>query len=129
MSEINHREALITMVREGTLSVAQDYYERLRDEEETSIDDLRKALEIGAKVMGALQPEKTDNLLQVSWTINGGTVTFDAKPQAPELELVQDITDVAAKEPKTPTLEEASTTKQPDPTASFAMVDNLLDQL
>lgn len=126
MSEINHREILVDIVREGTINVARDYYLRLA-EDETGVDDLRKALEIGAKVMGAMQPEKVDNLLQVSWTINGGTVTFDAKQAAPtELELVEeikaDITDVTPKTLADPEPPVASTT-------NFAVVDNLLDGL
>jgi hypothetical protein len=127
MSEINHRELLVDIVREGTINVARDYYLRLADEDSADVDDLRKALEIGAKVMGALQPEKTDNLLQVSWTINGGTVTIDAKQApAPELEIVEDVT------PKTvevPTLEQAAAAAPVDPTSKFDVVDNLLDSL
>lgn len=125
MAEKNHREELVDMVREGTLNVARDYYLRLA-EEGADVDDLRKAMEIGAKVMGALQPEKTDNLLQVSWTINGGAVTFDAKQtSAPLVEQVEsDIIDVAVK-----TLEQAAATPEPDPTSKFEMVDNLLDSI
>ncbi len=129
MAEINHRELLVDIVREGTITVARDYYLRLADSEQTDVDDLRKALEIGARVMGALQPEKTDNLLQVSWTINGGTVTFDAKQAAtPELELVEDVTPKQP-EAQSPTLAEAATLAAPDPTATFQVVDNLLDSL
>jgi hypothetical protein len=126
MSQINHREALVELVRAGTIGVARDYYLRLADSENVDVDDLRKALEIGAKVMGAMQPERLDNLLQVSWTINGGQVTFDAKsvppePAAASLEMVEDVT------PKQP----EKTAPEPDAALAtqFAVVDNLLEDL
>lgn len=122
---------LVDLVTAGTLNVARDYYLRLA-EEGADVDDLRKALEIGAKVMGAMQPEKMDNLLQVSWTINGGSVTFESKssPSTTELELEMvtaakpqgDIVDVEAK-----TLAQDAAEPAADPTAKFEMVDNMLD--
>lgn len=126
------RDLLKDIVHEGSIGVARDYYMRLAaGGDEVSIDDLRKALELGSKIMGVAQPERLDNLLTVNWVINAtGGITVDATK--PALDLIEDVTPkaIASEAPEEPTeLSTPPATPEQALASTFAVVDNLLDSL
>jgi len=125
MTTISKKDQFRQSVEDGGEQVVLEYFKRLA-EPGVGVDDLRKAVEFVAKVHGLNQQEKTDSLMTVSWTINGGNVTIGVeKPQAPTAELVEDVT------PKDSTAAiEGSPEEPPVPaTPSFTLpsVENLLE--
>lgn len=82
------REAIEVIMPDYVLSVSKS---------DTPNEDKRKALETMAKLAG-FDKEKTDNLMTVHWTINGGVVTMDVTPAATHSPLDQEVTDVIPKE-------------------------------
>jgi hypothetical protein len=106
----------------GLPAVAVRYFERLADEA-VPTEDMRKALELGVKVK-QMDKDRTDNLLTVSWTINGGVISMDVKQPEKTLEVLEDVapsaTDVAIKDAVTPETAFLST---------FTVSENLLDDL
>jgi hypothetical protein len=128
MAESDYRDSITTTIKEGTLGLLQPYYERLHSDE-ASVDDMRKAIEQGLKVLGMFQNERVDNLPLVQWTITGtGSVSVDIKPALPPADVVEDVTP----KDKTPAVA-APTTEAAAVKAlnefNFESLDNLLEDL
>jgi hypothetical protein len=111
----------------GLPAVATRYFERLA-ETETHTDDLRKALELGVKVK-QMDKDRTDNLMTVSWTINGGTITMDVKPHEKPLEILEDVTDVVVATDATDVAVKDAVTPETAFLSTFTVSENLLDDL
>ena len=112
----------------GLPAVAVRYFTRLADDA-VPTDDLRKALELGVKVK-QMDKDRTDNLLTVSWTINGGTITMDVKPPEKHLEVLDDISDAVEATPSSPS-EPVKPTLTPEIAflSTFTVSENLLDDM
>lgn len=124
MATLTARDRFKQNIEDGGDQVVVEYFKRLNSEE-ASIDDLRKAVELVAKAHGLQQPDKTDSLMSVSWTITGGNVTIGvsqapAATDAQDLPLVEDVSDSA---PLTP---EAALIAS-EPTFVVPPIENLLE--
>lgn len=90
----------------GMKAVLPEYFAKLSTPDEVDVEDMRKALDLGAKFLGMSNTEKVENMPQIVWNINGGTVQISATPAATEStgspdELpVIEVTAVTVEEPR-----------------------------
>jgi hypothetical protein len=125
MSTQTARDRFKKNLEDGGDQVIVEYFKRLGNEAEASIDDLRKAVELVAKAHGLNQSDKVDSMMQVSWTINGGNVTIGVTNPSAAPEATEVIEDATIKEVT------GSPDEPPAPTTPALVIpplENLLDQ-
>lgn len=108
---------------DGVKAILPDYFAALK-QEDASVDDMRKAIDLGTKVLGMGASDKVENLPQISWVINGGTVQFTAA--AAELSAPQNANVIEV--PVVEVLQNAQQVPQTPPPAPVALdisVDDL----
>lgn len=87
----------------GMKSVLPDYFTKLKDDDQSSVDDLRKAIELGAKVLGIASNEKVENMPTISWTINGGVVQIGStQTDTPAIDVVATTVEESSSSPGEP---------------------------
>ena len=68
----------------GMKAVMPEYFAKLSMPDECDVEDMRKALDLGAKFLGMSNTEKVENMPQIVWNISGGNVQISATPAATE---------------------------------------------
>ena len=94
MSALETRNAILQMVEEGAIGLLPKYLERLHDNEQATIDDQRKAVDLMFKAMGIGVAEKADSRVVVDIHIENGLVT-SAIPitleESPAIDLLEHV--------------------------------------
>lgn len=101
MSALETRNAILQMVEEGAIGLLPKYLERLHDNEQATIDDQRKAVDLMFKAMGIGVAEKADSRVVVDIHIENGLVT-SASPIMLESSPAIDLLDHVAKTEELP---------------------------
>jgi hypothetical protein len=95
------------MVEEGAVGLLPKYLERLHDNEQATIDDQRKAVDLMFKAMGIGVAEKADSRVVVDIHIENGLVT-SASPimleSSPAIDLLEHVAKTDEMPPPTLTL-------------------------
>ena len=126
MNQMEAKSAIMQMVEEGAVKLLPTYLERLHDDEAT-LDDQRKAIDLMFKAMGIGASEKADSRVVVDIHIENGLVTsatpitLEADPGT--LPLLEDVAKTTEQPQEAPT---RSMAHDPTPVDFSAELDDIL---